>query len=220
MATVTGLTAARMLAIEAASITQAEVVGDNLILKNFADDVVLTANVRGPEGPEGDPGPEGSVSALDLSGAVSDMEAYTDLAGKGLVAMDEYSATDITKTGGDDSFHTVDNISLSYVFDEGRSYRIDFGIHVNFGVLSTDDNVLSLDLREGSTTLRRVTIPGDTEGHTAGLVGAHVIKSCPWSGSKTLTMRFQKRTGAPVTIANTGVPSFVSITDIGGRFVV
>jgi hypothetical protein len=223
MATVTGLTAARMLAIEAASIDQAALVGDNLVLTNHADVVVLNANVRGPAGPTGPTGPTGGVATGGYVGtlqdAVDDGEAYTDLAGKGLVAMDDYTATDITKSGADDSFHTVDNVSVTYSFVTGRSYRIDFGMQVQFEVLSTDDQVISLDLREGTNTVRRVTIPGDTEGHTSGIVGAHLIQSSAWSGNKTLTMRFQKRTGSDITIKNTTMPSFIAVTDIGGRFV-
>lgn len=222
MATVTGLTAERMLAIEAASITQATVVGDNLILKNQANVTVLTANVRGLQGVPGEQGEEGTVTGLTaaIDAAEIEWKAYSDLAGKGLVAMSEYSAADVgPKSGVDDSFHTVDNISVTYIFKPGRSYRIDFGILALFGPLSDENNIIILELREGSNTLHRTAIPGDTLGHTLGVDGTHIIKSSPWDESKVLTLRFQKRGGAEVTIKNTEQASYLSVTDIGGRFV-
>lgn len=64
MATVTGLTAERMLEIEAASIVDGEVVGDDLILTRHDETEINAGNVRGPIGPQG---PEGAtVSPLQV----------------------------------------------------------------------------------------------------------------------------------------------------------
>ena len=222
MATVTGLTAERMLAIEAASITQASVVGDNLILKNHYGTTVWTSNVRGPQGLPGDPGPAGTVTGLTaaIDAAEIEWKAYSDLAGKGLVDMSEYGAADYLKEGPDDSVFPVDNVSVTYVFKAGRSYRIDFGVLIEFvSGFSSNDNIISLDLREGSNTLQRATMPGDTENHQSGVNGSYLIKSSPWDDSKVLTLRIQKRTGSPVRIKNTVQPSYLAVTDIGGRFV-
>lgn len=51
MATVTVFTAARMAAIEAASIVSGAISGDNLILTKFGGGTVNAGNVRGPAGP-------------------------------------------------------------------------------------------------------------------------------------------------------------------------
>lgn len=59
MATVTGLTAARMLAIEAASVVAGIVSGNNLILTRFDGSTIDAGNVRGPKGDTGDTGPAG-----------------------------------------------------------------------------------------------------------------------------------------------------------------
>jgi len=53
MATVTGLTADRMLAIEAASIVDGEVVGDHLILTKHDGSQIDAGVVTGPAGPTG-----------------------------------------------------------------------------------------------------------------------------------------------------------------------
>lgn len=53
MATVTGFTAERMEAIEAASVVDGEVVGDNLILTRFDSSTIDAGNVRGPTGSPG-----------------------------------------------------------------------------------------------------------------------------------------------------------------------
>lgn len=56
MAEVSALTAARMLEIEAQSIVDGDVVGDNLILTQRDGDTINAGNVRGPQGPAGTPG--------------------------------------------------------------------------------------------------------------------------------------------------------------------
>lgn len=53
MATVTSLTAERMEAIEAASVVDGNVVGDNLILTRFDDSTIDAGSVRGPTGSPG-----------------------------------------------------------------------------------------------------------------------------------------------------------------------
>lgn len=53
MATITGLTAARMEAIEAASVVDGSVVGDNLILERFDTTTIDAGSVRGPTGSPG-----------------------------------------------------------------------------------------------------------------------------------------------------------------------
>jgi microcystin-dependent protein len=57
MATVTGLTAERMLAIEAASVVDGEVVGSNLILSTYGGSTIDAGPVIGPQGPVGPQGP-------------------------------------------------------------------------------------------------------------------------------------------------------------------
>jgi hypothetical protein len=56
MATVTGLTAARMLEIEAASVVDGKVVGDNLFLTTHGHEQINAGNVRGSPGPGVPPG--------------------------------------------------------------------------------------------------------------------------------------------------------------------
>lgn len=53
MATVTGLTAARMLDIEAASVVDGDIVGDDLILTKHDGSTIDAGNVRGPAGVAG-----------------------------------------------------------------------------------------------------------------------------------------------------------------------
>ena len=54
MATVTGLTANRMLEIESASIIDGEIVGDDLVLQTRGGTTINAGNVRGATGPVGD----------------------------------------------------------------------------------------------------------------------------------------------------------------------
>lgn len=61
MATITGLTAERMLEIEAASVVEGEIVGEDLILTKHDGTTINAGPVVGPEGPNGPPGPAGGM---------------------------------------------------------------------------------------------------------------------------------------------------------------
>lgn len=63
MATVTGFTAERMLAMEDATIIDGTVVGNDLILVTKAGVQINAGNVRGPQGNQGIPGPLTTVDA-------------------------------------------------------------------------------------------------------------------------------------------------------------
>lgn len=61
MATVTGLTAARMLEIEGESIVDGEIVGGNLILSKYSGVNINVGSVTGPQGAVGPAGPAGGL---------------------------------------------------------------------------------------------------------------------------------------------------------------
>lgn len=72
MAIVTGLTAARMLEIENASVVSGHILGDNLVLVTHGGTEVTAGNVRGitgPVGPASTPNPTGTV--LTFAGAAA-----------------------------------------------------------------------------------------------------------------------------------------------------
>ena len=62
MATITGLTAARMLEIEGASVVEGEIIGSNLILTKHDGSTIDAGPVIGPVGPVGPMGPSGVSS--------------------------------------------------------------------------------------------------------------------------------------------------------------
>lgn len=66
MATVTGLTAARMVQIEAASVVDGDVVGGNLILTKHDGSTINAGSVVGPTGPQGPQGVVGIPGEIKL----------------------------------------------------------------------------------------------------------------------------------------------------------
>jgi hypothetical protein len=117
MATVTGLTAERMLAIEGASVIDGEVLGDHLILSKFDGTQIDAGNVRGPVGPTGPTGPPavfpGEVSNLIIDnnlylGNLSDTRLYRSAAG--VVATDGH----MVFIGNVDHVHSYINTSGQY----------------------------------------------------------------------------------------------------------
>lgn len=91
MATVSSLTAERMLAIEAASVVDGEIVGDNLILTKHDGSQIDAGDVRGPQG---DVGPIGT----DLS-VISNTQVFDVGVDSQIRAGRELSATDFTNMG-------------------------------------------------------------------------------------------------------------------------
>jgi Concanavalin A-like lectin/glucanases superfamily len=86
MTTVTGLTADRMLAIEAASVVDGDVVGDNLILTKKDGTQINAGNVRGPQGIQG---PVGQDLVVVASKPVLDVGLLGQIrAGRQLAAVD------------------------------------------------------------------------------------------------------------------------------------
>ena len=86
MATVTGLTAARMLAIEAASVIDGDVVGDNLILTKHDGSTINAGSVRGATGAAG---PAGSDLVVLSAQSILDVGMAGQIrAGRQLTAAD------------------------------------------------------------------------------------------------------------------------------------
>ena len=72
MATVTGLTAERMIAMEAATVIDGEVIGDNLHLTTRGGTDINAGNVRGGKGDPGTPGTPGTPGAPGVIQSVND----------------------------------------------------------------------------------------------------------------------------------------------------
>ena len=72
MASVTGLTKGRMLAIEAGSVVGGEIVGDDLILTKHDTTTINAGNVRGPQGIQGIQGIQGDTGDTGPQGPIGD----------------------------------------------------------------------------------------------------------------------------------------------------
>lgn len=97
MATVTVFTAARMQAIEDATIVSGEIVGDDLILTANDSSTVNAGDVRGPAGPQG---PIGEVSEAEMNAAIAAAHAAGAITGAMLassaVSADKLAAASVT----------------------------------------------------------------------------------------------------------------------------
>jgi hypothetical protein len=86
MARITGMTAERMLEIEAASVVDGDIVGDNLFLTRKDGSLLNAGNVRGAPGPEG---PRGSNLAVITAQPVLDVGIINQIrAGRQLTVAD------------------------------------------------------------------------------------------------------------------------------------
>lgn len=78
MATATGMTAARMLQIEGASVVSGEVVGDDLILKTHNGVTFNAGNVRGDVGPSGSSDPQELADLVNEVGGPNPLAVAID----------------------------------------------------------------------------------------------------------------------------------------------
>ena len=100
MATVTGLTKARMEAIEAASIVSGTISGNDLILTKYSGETINAGNVRGATGPTG---PDGNpIGTFIMGGWAAEPTNYKFLNGQ-------------TLTGGVASYPTIATLFPSWV---------------------------------------------------------------------------------------------------------
>src|SRR3954463_6941119 len=145
MATVTGLTAERMLAIEGASVIDGEVLGDHLILSKFDGTQIDAGNVRGPVGPTGPTGPP-AVFPGEVSNLIIDNNLYFGVASDTRLYR---TAANYLKT--DASFRTGAELRVftDMVVNENNSGRVYFGSALDTSIyrstaqnLKTDGNFL------------------------------------------------------------------------------
>jgi Concanavalin A-like lectin/glucanases superfamily len=156
LATVTGLTADRMLAIEGASVVDGDVVGDNLILTKHDGSQINAGSVRGPAGPAG---PVGSDLAVVSARAILDVGLANQIRAGRQLGPADFNAVGLTAPLG------LWNLSdLSDVSGNGRNLlnkgNVTFAPGVN-GVAATAAQFTG-------STAQALYIPDDAGGALPG----------------------------------------------------
>lgn len=227
MATVTGLTAARMAAIEAASITSGTVQGDNLILTRQNGTTINAGNVRGLQGPQGPPGPAGSgagdmLKSENLSGLTNYFTARNNL-GLGPLSTLEISQGD---TG---QFLRADGVWApvsSTVVDWKQSVRVATTVNITLSGTPIIDGIQT-------AVGNRVLVRNQTQGQFNGI---YVVASGSWERASDANINpqvtpgmcvvceegtanggrlFVLNTAGPITLGTTPL-NFTTISGSGG----
>lgn len=138
MATVTGLSAERMLEIEAASIVDGEVVGGHLHLIKFDETVIDAGSVAGPTGPTGATGatgPTGPTGATGPPGPTGATGPQGNTGGTNIVFAPFERASDSADLGADaDLGLFYDNVPVT----AGNVYGIKLNMTYKVASLSND----------------------------------------------------------------------------------
>jgi hypothetical protein len=207
MATVTGFTAARMLAIENSTIDDAQLSGDNLILIRHDGTQINVGSVRGATGAAG---PTGEVSDAELAAAVAASETS---AGRGIIAYDEV-AVEQSMTFQDNAWATVTNLSVTFTPVVGRYYE--FALYSSARVMGTTSPVDFRILRAGTEEVARqgafCAIAGLTTGVSLNKV---VLAPGSWAGSQTFTIGIRPQTNNEVQIKSADYASTFAVIDVG-----
>lgn len=189
MATVTGLTAARMLAIEAASVVDGDISGDNLILTKHDGSTINAGNVRGPAGTDGADAAPGSVTV------VADTTIVRTSDGRGKIATPTAAEDATTKAyvDGLDSARVSDIAALDTRLDalEGFGLVIRVG-----GVIRTTDGTLSAS----EVNICTVTIPNPINGKTY-----RVTANANFIASASLESRMRIKHGVSASTGGTQI---------------
>jgi hypothetical protein len=158
MATVTSLTASRMLEIEAASIIDGDVVGDNLVLTRHDGTQINAGSVRGPQGTAGLPSADLPViaaqSVLDI-GLLGQIRAGRQLA-----------ATDFTNMGLPAPLGLWNLTDLTDASGNGRNLLTKGA--VSAGQVSGINGVAGTAAKFAGTVGQALYIPDDVTGTLAG----------------------------------------------------
>lgn len=176
MSTVTGLTAARMLEIEAASVVDGDVVGDDLFLTKQDGTLINAGNVRGARGADGPTGhPLAVITAQQLLdvGSVGQIRAGrqlspTDFTNMGLnvpyglwnlssVADSSGSTRDLTNKGSvpfGSGINGVTNTAAVFVGSASQAlYRVDSGTNEPFRIKTGSWGVWFRAAKRGTQTI-------------------------------------------------------------------
>lgn len=164
MATVTGLTAERMLEIEAESVVDGEIVGDHLLLTRHDGTQIDAGVVVGPQGPQGPTGADGTPGVyigqiIEMSGGNPDATKFVACDGASYLKtayplLDAYYSASSYPHGSDATHFNVPD----------RRERV--GIGTSAGTpLGTTDGV-TLANRSGRRTKHRHSL--HSHGPTAG----------------------------------------------------
>lgn len=161
MATITGLTAERMLAIEAAAIVGGSIVGDNLILERY-DSTTIDAGVvvgdTGPEGPEGPAGADGvSVPSGGSAGDVLVKASGTDYdfiwgAALRAIGLNPQTASYTLGDGDEEAFVIIENAAATIVTVPADATH-DFDLGTRIRILQGDTGTVSIAGAVGVTLI-------------------------------------------------------------------
>lgn len=216
MATVTGMTAARMLEIEQQSITDARIEGDELILTTFGGTDQNVGSVRGPQGIQGPGGTVTTVngktgSSISLTaadvGAVTPAQAAslgvpvgTIVATVGTAAQAGYMICDGRSINRADYPALFALISTRYGSTSSTTFNIpDFRGRTPVGLYSADTDYDTLGEKGGSKTAK-LTVD-NMPAHK------HSIDSSTTRATKTQSAW---KTGAPGETGSNGGKSMAS----------
>lgn len=186
MATITGLTAARMLAIEAASVVDGSIVGDNLILEKHDASTVDAGNVRGPQGVPADIGDlvfsarRTKALCLSADGAEVSRTTYASLFAAIVPSLGTGTVTIASPGVWTLNAHGLENGEAVYLTTTGA---LPTGLAQNtlYYVVNKATNTFQLSATRGGAAI-------NTTGSQSGV---HTVRSCPYglgNGSTTFNV--------------------------------
>lgn len=213
MAIVTGLTAARMAAIEAASVIDGDIVGDNLILTKHDGGTINAGNVRGPQGNTGATGTAGTgapalqagvVSSGDYALAINSITQITLAAG---ICYTPVASSDLLVRAST----AVPTVLSGIPAAGGGTQRLDQVVVSSAGVVSlvqgTQNAATTLANRTGAAAIPAGSqLIQDVMVTSGGVLAANVRDRRPWShGASHFFQDAGPRTWA-VASGNVGIP--------------
>lgn len=207
MATVTGFTADRMLAIENDTIVDGKVQGNNLILTRKGGSTVNAGNVRGSQGPVG---PAGEVSTATLNAAISNLQDQIN-AGPRLVGHAQTSAEQSWAFSAG-VWGNVTGLSVTFNVTEGRRYLFTANCLVESWASNTDFDAHIF--RTGGSGMARGS--SRTKAANNG-VGINISKTytapAGWAGSQTFFLQMRFDTAFEVRVRNGQIPGTLSVVE-------
>lgn len=205
MATVTGLTAERMMEIEAASIVSGVVVGNNLILTKNDGTQINAGNVRGLQGIQG---ATGQVSTAALNAALAPLP-------KGVLGLAERTSDQIW-TFQANTWLDVTGLTLTRAFTPGRDLEI--SLHLAMESWDDETELKAKVVRSvGGDLVYAASFSGVANNTTALNASRTFVVPAGWDSSQTLKVQVRFNTNFEVRARNSFYTGSLCLTDKGLR---
>lgn len=211
MATITGYTAEKMQEIVDGTIKSAEVVGGHLIVTRFDNTTQDLGDIRGPQG---ETGPEGSVSLAQLNAMRDLLRQEADKVGRGVLKQVQVD-DDVNFAGyQEDVWKDITGMSTTFTPVPGRWYEMHAAAAFRSGENNTNFELAITRTGGARITTSSVWAPVANRTVFGSTIRTFEVPST-WTGPQTFKLQVRFATGFTTVCRGSESITTLTIKDVG-----